>query len=279
MIAEALTLPFFQRALLAALLASIACGVIGTFVVVKQMSSISGGLSHAAFGGVGLGFFLGFSPLVGATGFSLVCGLLIGWVYLHRQQSLDTFISILWSAGMALGIFLVALTPGYAPDLNSYLFGSILFVPVEYMLLIAALDIVIVTFVWSLFKELQAVSFDEEFSLVIGAPVTAVILLLLSLTALTVVVLSKVVGTILTIALLTTPAVIARHWSAHLRKMVILASGISALCSIGGMFGAYWLSEALDVRAPTGPLIILFSTGLYVMSHLARTLAVHRAGN
>ena len=266
MIVEALSLPFFQRALLAALLASIACGVIGTFVVVKQMSSITGGLSHAAFGGVGLGFYLGFSPMLGAALFSLGCALFLGWIYLRREHNLDTLISMMWSVGMALGIFLISLTPGYAPDLKSYLFGSILFVPHEYLVLIALLDLAIVSLVYLLFKELQAVSFDEEFSLVIGAPVTATLLVLFALIALTVVVLIKVVGTILTIALLTTPAVVARHWSISLRKMFVYASGIAALCTVFGLLTAYWLSVALNVRAPTGPLIILFSTGVFLFS-------------
>ncbi len=155
LVSEALSLGFFQRALLAGILTSIVCGIIGSFVVVKRFASISGGLAHAAFGGIGIGFALGLDPLLGAVGFCVLCAVIIGLIYRKQQQSLDTLVAMVWSVGMALGILLISLTPGYAPNLNSYLFGSILFVPKSYLYLIAVLDIVVLAVVTLLFNQFQ----------------------------------------------------------------------------------------------------------------------------
>ena len=266
---DALSLGFFQRALLAGCLTSIVCGILGSFVVVKRFASISGGLAHAAFGGIGIGFALGIDPLLGATGFCLLCSVVIGLVYRRHQQSLDTLVAMVWSVGMAVGILLISLTPGFAPNLNSYLFGSILFVPKEYLYLIAGLDVAVVLIVVTLFKEFQAISFDEEFAEIRGLHVDALFVLLLSLTALVVVALILVVGVILTIALLTTPAVIGRQWSKTLPGMMVLASLVSALSTSSGLFLSYALSVR-EIQAPTGPLIIIVVTGLLLVSSLVR---------
>jgi zinc transport system permease protein len=268
---EALSLPFFQRVLAAGLLASVACGVIGTYVVAKRITGITGGLAHASFGGVGLGYLLGFSPMLGAAGFGLAAGIAIGIAYRQMRSSLDTLISTVWAVGMALGILFVSLTPGYAPDLTSYLFGSLLFVPWEYVGLVALLDVVIVTTVLLLFKEFKAVVFDEEFAEVVGVPVGPIFLLLLALTSLAVVTLIRVVGVILAIALLTVPAAIGRQWSDGLARMMVIAVAVSAFATTAGLFGSYWLSSAIDVSAPPGPLTILIATGLYGLSSIARS--------
>ncbi|MFQ5888810.1 MAG: metal ABC transporter permease [Gemmatimonadota bacterium] len=274
MILEALHFSFFQRALIAGLLASVACGVIGTYVVVRRIASISGGLSHAAFGGVGLGYLLGFDPMLGALGFGLLSALGIGVAERRLRQGLDTLIATVWAVGMALGILFVAVRPGYAPDLMTYLFGNILFVPTGYLLMVAALDLVILSAVALLFRELQTVAFDPEFGEVVGVPVGRIFLLLLALTALAVVTLIRVVGVILVIALLSVPAAIARHWSEDLLRMMILAAVIGALCITSGLFLSYWLSASFGVNVPTGPFIILLAVGLYGTSAVARaTLA------
>lgn len=271
MISEAMSLGFFQRALVAGLLTSVVCGIIGSFVVVKRFASISGGLAHAAFGGIGIGFALGVDPLLGAVGFCILCAVVIGLVYRKQQQSLDTLVAMVWSVGMAVGILLISLTPGFAPNLNSYLFGSILFVPKNYLYLIAALDLIVLLVVWRLFSLFQAISFDEEFSEIRGIKVDALFILLLVLTALTVVALILVVGVILTIALLTTPAVIGRQWSRTLPGMMVGAAVVSAFSTTAGLFLSYLLSMH-EVQAPTGPLIILVVTTLLVFSFAGKKL-------
>jgi zinc transport system permease protein len=266
MIAEALSQPFFQRALLAALLASVAAGVVGTYVVVKRITSITGGLAHAAFGGVGLGVLLGFDPLLGATGFGLLAGLGVGAAYRRLGATLDTSISIVWSLGMALGILFIALAPGYAPDLTAYLFGSILFASWDYVWLVAGLDLAILVVTFALFDAFAAISFDEEHATVVGLPVGALWLVLLALVALSVVTLIRLVGVILAIALLTLPAAAARPWARGLGPMMTLATGLSVLASLGGLLGSYALSAQWQLSVPSGPLIIVVAVLLFGVS-------------
>lgn len=270
MILDALDFPFFQRALMAGLLASVACGVVGTYVVVKEVASISAGVAHAAFGGIGLGYLLGFPPMLGAAGFGVASGLGIGIGYRRLEQGLETLVMIVWSVGMALGIVFVAAVPGYAPDLTTYLFGNILFVSPLYLGFTALLDVVLLLVVTFLYRELQGVAFDEEFAEIAGVRVGAMILLLLGLTALTVVVLIRVVGVLLVIALLTIPAATARHWARGLRGMMVFATAAGAVAITAGLFLAYWLSAAFGIEVPTGPLIVLVSASGFGLSLLLR---------
>ena len=269
---EALSLPFFQRVLLAGLLASVACGVIGSLVVAKRISSLSGGISHAAFGGVGLGYLLGFDPTLGAALFGILAGVVIGLAYRRVRSGLDTLISVVWAVGMALGILFVALAPGYAPDLTSYLFGSLLLVPWKYVAWIAAVDVLVLVGVGLLFKELQAIAFDEEFAEVVGLPVEALFLGLLALTSLAVVVLMRVVGVILAIALLTLPAATSRQWTRSLPPMMLGATALSAACTLGGLLLSYDLSDRASISAPPGPLIVLLAAALFALSSALRRL-------
>jgi zinc transport system permease protein len=232
------------------------------------MSSITGGLAHAAVGGVGLGYLLGFNPMLGATVFGLLSGLGVGVAYRRLGSALDTAVSMFWSAGMALGVMFVALAPGYAPDLTTYLFGSILFASWSYVLGVALLDLIILAIVWLLYRPLEAVSFDEEFSDVVGLPVDRLLLILLALVALSVVTLIQVVGIILGIALLTIPAEAARPWSSTLRRMMVLATAVGASCATLGVLVSYTLSDRFAVSVPTGPLIILLCLIVYGLSRL-----------
>ncbi|MGD8496744.1 MAG: metal ABC transporter permease [Gemmatimonadales bacterium] len=273
MIVEALSYPFFQRALVAGLLAALACGIVGTFVVVRNIASISGGLAHAAFGGVGLGYLVGFDPILGALVFGLASALGVGAAELRLRQGIDTLVAMVWAVGMAVGIILISLAPGPAPDLLGYLFGNILFVPPEFLGFIAALDVLIAVVVLLLFRRLEAVAFDEEFAWVIGMPVAALSLLLLALVGVTVVILIRVVGVILVIALLTMPAATARHWTDSLAPMMGLATAIGAVSIVAGLFLTWWLNAATGIDVPTGPAIILLAALVYGLS-----AAFHRVG-
>lgn len=254
---EALASPFFQRALAAGLLAAVASGVVGTYVVVKEASAVSGGMAHAAFGGLGLGYLLGFSPMAGAAGFALLSGLGVGLAHRRLHQGLDTLVMMMWSIGMAVGILCVAAVPGYAPDLTSYLFGNLLFVSPRYLWIAAALDIGVVAAVLLFGRQLRAVALDEEFSEVVGVPVDGMILLLMGMASLVVVLLIRVVGVLLAVALLTIPAALARHWSDTLGRMMVLASAAAALFIVVGLFGSYGLSDSFGLDLPSGPIIVL----------------------
>ena len=268
---EALSYPFFQRALIAGLLASVASGVVGSYVHVKRMASISGGLSHAAFGGVGLGYLLGFPPILGATIFALISGSVLSISYRRARAQLESRIAILWAVGMSLGILFLSFAPGYKPDLTSYLFGSILFVQQETLWWVAGLDIVIIAAVVLLYREFEAIAFDEEFARILGLPVGALLQLLFALTALAVVMLIQVVGVILVIALLTLPAAVARQWSHSLRGMMAIATVVAATCTTGGLFLAWTLENSWNApSAPTGPLVILLAVIWYGFSSVLR---------
>jgi len=248
---EALQYEFVRNALLAGLLAAVACGIVGVYVVVKRIVFISGGIAHASFGGIGLGYFLGINPIIGALAFSLASGLAIGGITRRTKLPVDTAIGVLWAAGMALGLVFINLTPGYAPDLMSYLFGNILTVPFSDILLMLALDAVIISIVVALYKEYLILSFDEEYATAIGMPVEKLYLLLLAMIALTVVVLIRVVGMILVIALLTFPAAMARQFTHNMKTMMLLSVLFGFLFTFGGL----WLSYVL--KLPSGATIIL----------------------
>ncbi len=235
---------FMQNAFIAAVLVSVACGLVGTYVVVKRIVFISGGISHAAFGGIGLGYFLGVNPILAAIPFSIVSALLMGLTSKKVKISEDTAIGILWSLGMAIGIIFINLTPGYVPDLMSYLFGSILTVPVNDLIIMFILDVIIIIMVLLFQREFQGISFDEEFSQVMGMPTTLIYLLLLSLVALSVVVMIKVVGVILVIALLTIPAAIAKQYTYNLGRMMILAVILGMILTTAGLYMSYLFNLA-----------------------------------
>ncbi len=250
---EILQYEFMRNAIMAGLLAAIACGIVGVYVVVKRIVFISGGIAHASFGGIGLGYFLGINPIIGALVFSLASGLAIHGITRKSRLPADTAIGILWAIGMALGIIFINLTPGYAPDLMSYLFGNILTVPMSDILLMLALDVVIIGIVIALFKEYLILSFDEEYATAVGMPVEKLYLLLLAMIALTVVVLIRVVGMILVIALLTFPAAMAQLLTFNMKKMMLLSVIFGFCFTLGGL----WLSYVL--KLPSGATIILLS--------------------
>ena len=265
-IVEALQFGFMRHALMAGVLVSVACGIVGTYVVVNRIVFISGGIAHAAYGGIGLGYFFRFNPVLGAIAFSLVAALAMGTVQRKTRQRADTVIGVMWAVGMAIGIILVDLTEGYKADLMSYLFGSILAVPPQDLIIMLALDILIITLVASFYKELLAISFDEVFATVRIVSVDAIYLLLLVMIALTVVMMMRVVGLILVIALMTIPAAISGQWVKNLPKMMVLACILGIVFTTTGL----WLSYFLNLTS--GATIILVSGGVYLLSLIAKSL-------
>jgi zinc transport system permease protein len=267
---EALQFDFMRNALIAGILVSLACGMIGTYVVVNRIVFVSGGIAHAAYGGIGLGYFFNFSPVLGAMLFSLVAALGMGLVQRRTQQRADTIIGVMWAIGMALGIILVDFTQGYKADLMSYLFGSILTVPVSDLWLMLALDVVIAGLVALFYKELLAISFDETFATVVNVPVTAIYLTLMCLIGLTVVMMMRVVGLIMVIALLTMPAAISGQFVRDLKKMMLLASLLGVVFTTTGL----WLSFRWNLTS--GATIILVAGAAYLLSLAITPLRTRR---
>jgi len=251
---------FLQFALIAGLLASIGCGVVGTYVVVKRIAFIAGGIAHSALGGMGAAVYFGFDPLAGALIAALLSSWLIGWIRLHWKTQEDTLIGALWAIGMAIGILFIAKSPGYQGDLMSYLFGNILLVPEQSLWFMAALDIILLLTVAAYHRQFLAIVFDEEFARLRGIPVGLFYLLLLSLISITVVLLIQVVGLILVLALLTLPAAVAGHYQHSLGRMMLLST------LLGGVITSTGLAISWQPDLPPGPVMILLAGAIYILS-------------
>lgn len=257
---------FLQTALAAGLLASIGCGVMGSYVVVKRIGYLAGGIAHSVLGGMGVAVYLGAAPLGGALVAAILAALFIGWIKLHHQTHEDTLIGAVWALGMSIGVIFIARTPGYAADLMGYLFGNILLVSPDQLGRLTLLDALVVGFVLVWYRPFLAVAFDEEFARLRGLPVTLFYLLFLCLVALSVVLLVQVVGLILVIALLTLPAAIAGRYTTTLGRMMVLASGLGMLFTSAGIALSYWWD------LPSGPVIILVAGSVYLAATLLPAL-------
>ena len=259
---EVLQFEFMRNALYAGILTSIICGIIGTLIVVNRLVFLAGGIAHSAYGGIGLAFFFGLPYMVGAIGFSFGVAMVMAGVSLKAKERADTIVGVLWAVGMASGILLLDLTPGYNVDLMSYLFGSILSVPRSDLVSMAAISVVILLLVSYFFRDLLAMSYDEEFAQIRGMPVKRLYYMLIGLVAITVVMVVQVVGLILVIALLTIPPSIAEKYTKSLAKMMLCSCFLGMLFSCGGL----WLSYRYDMTS--GAAIIFLAGVVYFLSLL-----------
>jgi zinc transport system permease protein len=255
-----------RNAVIAGVLASVACGVVGTYVVTRRITLIAGSLSHSVLGGMGAAYYLravhGWNwlhPLHGAVVAALLGAVIISFVRTHGREREDTVISALWAIGMAIGIMFIVRTPGYKTDLMTYLFGNIVMADDRAIQLLVVLDVLVVGVGLLFYKQLLAVCFDEEFARVRGINIDLFYTLLLCLSALTIVTLIYVVGIVMVIALLTLPVAIAGKYSRHLWQMMILAALLSAFFTTGGLAVSY----APDL--PPGATTILLAGAVYVI--------------
>jgi len=256
---------FLQYALAAGGLASVACGIVGTYVVVRRITYIAGGIAHCVLGGIGAALYLrevwgwtALEPVYGAVAAALTAAGIIGVVSLRARQREDTVIGALWAVGMAAGVLFLSQTPGYSQDLMSYLFGNILMVTPRDLWLMAGLDAVVIAVGLLAYNPLMAVCFDEEFARVRGIPVAFYYLLLLGLTALTVVLLSMVVGIVMVIALLTLPVAIAGYFARRLWQTMLLATALSIVLTAAGLALSY------EPNLPSGATIIVLAGAVYL---------------
>jgi len=257
---------YMLNAVAAALLASITCGIIGSYIVARRMVFISGGITHTSFGGIGLGYYLGINPLVGAVLFSILAATGIRFTSKHSQIREDSAIGILWSLGMAIGIIFIFLTPGYAPNLMTYLFGSILTVSSQDIILMLVLSLITVFVFTFFYRIILFISFDEEYARSHNAPVETVNYLLLILTALAIVLHIRVVGIILVISFLTIPQSTANLFAKNLKKIIILSVGISFFGSMLGLATSYFLN------VPSGATIIFVFVLIFLVARLVKSI-------
>jgi zinc transport system permease protein len=261
---ELLQYTFFQRALLGSLLASIACGIIGTYIVTRRLVFISGGITHASFGGVGFGLFAGISPIASAAVFSVLSAFGVEWLSKRNDMREDSAIAVFWTLGMALGIIFSFLAPGFTPDLSAYLFGNILTITAADIAMLTVITVALTAFFCLFINPIIYIAFDREFARSQGLPVQLFEYVLMGFIALTIVACLRMVGIVLVISLLTVPQMTANLFTYNFRKMIWLSIVTGFAGCIGGLFTSYLLN------VPSGASIIFFSILIYAICKLAK---------
>lgn len=264
----ALQYDFMQNALLGSLLVAFMGAVTGTFVVIKRLVFLSGGISHGAFAGLGAAYFLGINPMIGAMAFAVLSAVAISRVVLGQSQPADATIGLFWATGMAIGVLFIFITPGFAPDLMPYLFGDILTISREQIVWMAVFALMILFLTSMLFRQLVAVSFDDEFARLRRLPVGTLMVILMVMNSVAIVMMIQAVGIILVLALLTIPPLIGLALATEIRMVMLYAFISAALITIGGLF----LSFFLDM--PSGPVIVLL--GMVILSVVKITVRTRK---
>jgi zinc transport system permease protein len=256
---EILQFNYISNALIASVLTAISCGIAGTYIVAKRMVFISGGITHSSFGGIGIAYYAGMNPVGGAAIFAVLSGL--GIEYFTKRGTLrnDSVIAMLWSLGMAIGIIFIYLTPGYAPNLMTYLFGSILTVNSIDLYFLGLLSLVLVVFFILFYRLILYVSFDEEYARTQNMNSGFINYSLMVLVSLTIVLNIKVAGIILIISLLTIPQNTANLFSKDFKKMIYLSIIFAFIGAITGLIISWFLN------IPSGATIIFSLTVIYIL--------------
>lgn len=265
---ELLQYTFFQHALLGSLLASIACGLVGTYIVTRRLVFISGGLTHASFGGIGLGLYTGISPILSAALFAVLSAFGVEWLSKRKDMREDSAIAVFWTLGMALGIMFTFLSPGFAPDLSAYLFGNILTITASDIALLGVLSVVLAVFFGLYLRPIVSIAFDREFARSQGLPVEFFEYALMLFIALTIVACLRMVGIVLVISLLTIPQMTANLFSHRFHRIIWLSIGIGYLSCLGGLLLSFYLN------VPSGASIIFFSILIYAACKTGKSLYI-----
>ena len=261
---------FFQNALMGCLLASILCGIVGTYIVTRRLVFISGGITHASFGGIGLGVCLGFNPVISALVFAVASACGVQFVSTRCRIREDSAIALFWTLGMSVGIICCFLTPGFMPDLPSYLFGSVLTIGQSDIVLLSFVTAVVVVLFTAMWRILAAVSFDPVFARSQRLPVDGIDYLMMVIIAVTIVSTLRLVGVVLAISLLTVPQMTANLFTFSYWRMMLLSIIFGVIYSVSGLSVAYWLN------VPSGASIIFVSIVGYGICRIA--LVCRRGG-
>jgi zinc transport system permease protein len=265
-IIELLQYTFFQHALLGSLFASIACGIIGTYIVTRRLVFISGGITHASFGGIGLGLYAGISPLLSAAVFSVLSAFGVEWLSKRKDMREDSAIAVLWTLGMAIGIIFSFLAPGFTPDLSAFLFGNILTITPTDIYMLAILSVLLIVFFTLFLNPIICIAFDREFARSQRIPVALFEYLLMMFIALTIVSCLRMVGIVLAISLLTLPQMTANLFTHSFKRIIWLSAGIGYLGCLGGLLISYKL------QVPSGAAIIFFSILIYTLCKMGKSM-------
>ena len=259
-------------AFVACVLSAITCGIVGSYVVARRMVFLSGGITHASFGGLGVAIYAGINPLVGALLFASMAS--VGVEYASRNGRIreDSAIGIIWAVGMAIGALFMSLTPGYAVELPSYLFGSISLVDSADIKWLAALMVVVITgaILWG--RRIMYMTFDEDYARSQGIPVTAMAYLMSIVVAVTIVLSIKVMGIVLLMSLVTIPTVVANALTKDYRLIALLAVATAMVCNIAGFVMSYEIELPSGGGIPTGSCIIFLLSVVLLAVKLFETL-------
>ncbi len=258
---------FFQHALLGSLFASIACGIIGTYIVTRRLVFISGGITHASFGGIGIGLYCGISPLLTAALFSILSAFGVEWLSKRNDMREDSAIAVFWTFGMAIGIIFSFLAPGFTPDLSSFLFGNILTITGTDILLLALLSLALAVFFSLFLRPIIAIAFDREFARSQRMPVLIFEYILMMFIALTIVSCLRMVGIVLAISLLTLPQMTANLFTHSFKRIIFLSIVLGYMGCLGGLFLSYQL------QVPSGAAIIFVSILIYSLAKVYKQIA------
>lgn len=253
---------FFRNALTGVILISIASAVIGTYIVTRRLVSISGGVTHACFGGLGLGYYLGWNPLFGAALFAIASSLGVQWMSSRHKVREDSAIAVIWALGMAIGTLFIFLTPGYVPELNTFLFGNILTISSSDIWAFAIFTVVLIIFMASFFKKIVICAFDPDFAAVKQLPVMFISTAMTVLVAVCIVLAIRLVGVMLLMSMLALPQMTAETFCHRFKTIMFLSIAISLLCSLAGLF----LATVIEV--PCSALIVLTMTAAYIIARL-----------
>lgn len=257
---------FIQHALIGSLLASLACGLIGTYIVTRRLVFISGGLTHASFGGIGLGLYAGISPILSAAVFAVLSAFGVEWLSKRKDMREDSAIAVFWALGMALGVMFTFLSPGFAPDLSAYLFGNILTITGGDLVLLGCVAALLSVFFFLFRHPIVYVAFDREFARSQGLHVLLLEYVMMLFIALTIVACLRMVGIVLVISLLTIPQMTANLFVHRFHHIIWLSVGIGYASCLGGL----WLSFRENI--PSGASIIFFSILIYAVCKVGKSL-------
>ena len=269
-ILELFNYTFFQHALLGSLFASIACGIIGTYIVTRRLVFISGGITHASFGGIGIGLYTGISPIFGAAIFSVLSAFGVEWLSKRKDMREDSAIAVFWTFGMAVGIIFSFLAPGFTPDLSTFLFGNILTITLSDIWMLAILSLVLIGFFTCFLTTIIYIAFDREYARSQRIPVRLFEYILMMFIALTIVSCLRMIGIVLVISLLTLPQMTSNLFTHSFKKIIFMSIGIGFMSCIGGLLLSYQL------QVPSGASIIFFSILVYAFCKMGKTLYLCR---
>lgn len=256
---------FFRLALLAVVIIAVAAAMIGTYIISRRLVALSGGVTHACFGGLGLGYFLGVSPIAMAAVFAIGSSLGVEWLSRRLHVREDSAIAVVWALGMAVGVLFVFLTPGYVPELNSFLFGSILTVSGKDIAVFAAFTVLLILFFSCRYRQIVAVAFDRDFARVAGLPVRFISVTATVMTAVCIVLTIRLVGIMLLMSMMTLPMMIAEVWLHRFGPLMVAGAVVSVTCSVAGLF----IGTVIDV--PCSAIIVLLLCAAYMASRIAHT--------